>query len=924
MVARSSKKRAKYTYAERVLGALSDIQREHRKHAVHMATLRAHVRKMADARKDRIGPQWSQWVSRTVNRLADDGILDTSDSHGNVTFTPDAKKTIIRMRRESMNPGMALSPGLERKIWRNVTRKFHGVGQKRSRQSLSAVHTSAVDDDDWVDSDAPPRKRRAHHSLSSMTNVELESKLSAAFKELYDAQGSRPVNTEELSMLRELLADREKDIAALREELANLKDRPPIVDSPVTVGTSTALLNLPWANSLLPSSQRVRTGSYSHLLAIGDMRTPPGSLVFEASKQPTSVASSAGSQGSELQELNPDMEKVSSPALPEVSEEVFSRPPPTLGLVTPLSSPLFPDQEELDTGVHAASLSHESEASDALSEISALNNQLEAQSAEVKRLRDERLLLLTECDGSRAFVTDRDEHVQVPKSNVCSGFSESLPGGAELEQTLTREKERHRETQNALEASQSSLASEQQRSLAFEKGIAELRQENDDLREQVRSLGVHSDGLVKELEVAQCNVSAWRVAHQESEEKLKKTTVELANVKQQLRSAQEETQTSRKALERSGALLVERTADFERTLAVLASVQGELACAKLALDTSHTSELTLSARVAELELSLQEAQERTRSLTDAKSVLERASDDLHGTVEQLHKELAHAKVQLEAVREEAGRSQDVISALRASQARAAQEADALKTTASGLESTVNSLRSQLEDAAAQRADLRRSLEMEQASRTLAKSEVASSRAACDALSSDLADKTARLSATAEQLSTLRHAQSKLLSELEAVKEQRAEELAIHATEKVNLEVALETAQATAKDMKDRLDALRLSDILQDLASVVAEKDQLCAELQEAHRHSAELEADLRIARHDVEQAEEEIDELRRAKAEDEASIQNLKAGLARLRQLQLDALSEVDSKMVSAHSAPTPGSRRRSSIAPHLNPDTRR
>lgn len=79
-----------------VIGALSTVQKDHRKHAVHMATLRAHgmsgpawyqcsakteprwsrwfaslltVRKMADARKDKMGPQWSQWVTKTVQRL---------------------------------------------------------------------------------------------------------------------------------------------------------------------------------------------------------------------------------------------------------------------------------------------------------------------------------------------------------------------------------------------------------------------------------------------------------------------------------------------------------------------------------------------------------------------------------------------------------------------------------------------------------------------------------------------------------------------------------------------------------------------------------------------------------------------------------------------------------------------------------------
>ena len=71
---------------------------------------------MADARKDKMGPRWSQWVTRTVHRLVcdvlryhfvrhylqatfnaqvDEGILDTADANDNITFTPDAKKTCV-------------------------------------------------------------------------------------------------------------------------------------------------------------------------------------------------------------------------------------------------------------------------------------------------------------------------------------------------------------------------------------------------------------------------------------------------------------------------------------------------------------------------------------------------------------------------------------------------------------------------------------------------------------------------------------------------------------------------------------------------------------------------------------------------------------------------------------------------------------
>lgn len=115
-----------------VLGALSELQKEHRKHAVHMATLRAHgtsercrssrglaanhrvaqsVRLLMRAKiswvlsghSGYLG-QSRNWCVRAISwyglpltsAKADDGILDNSDPHGNVTFTPDAKKTFVR------------------------------------------------------------------------------------------------------------------------------------------------------------------------------------------------------------------------------------------------------------------------------------------------------------------------------------------------------------------------------------------------------------------------------------------------------------------------------------------------------------------------------------------------------------------------------------------------------------------------------------------------------------------------------------------------------------------------------------------------------------------------------------------------------------------------------------------------------------
>jgi hypothetical protein len=75
-----------------VLGALSQVQKEHKRHAVHLATLRAQgfffmisfslpfyhvvciVKKTAQARKDKLGPKWSSWVGKAVHKLVSFGV----------------------------------------------------------------------------------------------------------------------------------------------------------------------------------------------------------------------------------------------------------------------------------------------------------------------------------------------------------------------------------------------------------------------------------------------------------------------------------------------------------------------------------------------------------------------------------------------------------------------------------------------------------------------------------------------------------------------------------------------------------------------------------------------------------------------------------------------------------------------------------
>ena len=76
-----------------VLGAFSHLQRERRKHHIHVATLRAQsefsnlgivsynrlimtsVKRHAEAKNDTLGPHWTHWISKAITKLVGRGCL---------------------------------------------------------------------------------------------------------------------------------------------------------------------------------------------------------------------------------------------------------------------------------------------------------------------------------------------------------------------------------------------------------------------------------------------------------------------------------------------------------------------------------------------------------------------------------------------------------------------------------------------------------------------------------------------------------------------------------------------------------------------------------------------------------------------------------------------------------------------------------
>ncbi|KAJ4491973.1 hypothetical protein C8J55DRAFT_251472 [Lentinula edodes] len=100
MVSRKSTKTAKLTYAERIVCAMHALQKSQRRGGFHSASIKAQVRKDAEERNDKLGPQWPTWVMKALNRLNENGLLSRSvDNPAHFEMSPASKKILKESER---------------------------------------------------------------------------------------------------------------------------------------------------------------------------------------------------------------------------------------------------------------------------------------------------------------------------------------------------------------------------------------------------------------------------------------------------------------------------------------------------------------------------------------------------------------------------------------------------------------------------------------------------------------------------------------------------------------------------------------------------------------------------------------------------------------------------------------------------------
>lgn len=289
---------------------------------MHLATLRAHVRKIAEERKDKLGPNWTSWVGKAVRKLEEQGILQHVDSSGYIHMSSEGKKALSVARRQvfGSSTGYLSTPEKEEQVWRTVNEHFSPApylsgarrrhssvssGRKRRKSTLGGVSWEIGDEDEQRSISASPLiKRRRTTDLNSlafatpvkptskMSKAELQARVKDLQARLDASQPGRSTDRSEAETkrLRKDLRESRMKLEAYRqqieifgeqyEELTDLED-----DEVASTGVSSPSQE----SRVLTPPRPPMARSRSRLLAMG--RTESGSLIHGVSGQPTPAPS---------------------------------------------------------------------------------------------------------------------------------------------------------------------------------------------------------------------------------------------------------------------------------------------------------------------------------------------------------------------------------------------------------------------------------------------------------------------------------------------------------------------------------------------------------------------------------------------------------------------------------------------------------
>ena len=436
--------------------------------------------------------------------------------------------------------------------------------------------------------------------------------------------------------------------------------------------------------------------------------------------------------------------------------------------------------------------------------------------------------------------------------------------------------------------------------------LRQLRDERDALETERDELRMSVASEKSRLSVIEGSYASLQLASERLQSEVLTLTQHSGTLAEELRSVQDKYQVSQVKLSTSEASISKLTVELECSGTAVASLREELTDTRTELESARTDRAIATARIRAVEEDLEDTRGRASILAASNVDLEHTVTTLQETIERLSAEFSQAQGEISSMATQVRESQDVIRDLRASEADAlarasasAREAASMKTAVADIQSALEVARSQLQTAAGEKTALRARVEEEEASRRKAESELVTTQDARDRLVTEIAERTRELATTAAALEQARGEAGERRREIAGLEREREKEVASHVVEMATLSKDLATARAQNEARAAELVRVwsDLTSTSEKLDAAAAEREELSGSLGDALLRASELEEELRVALNDVRDAEEEIEELRLAKAEDEASILSLKDAYARLRQVQLSVLDEVGDKV---------------------------
>ncbi|KAJ6614569.1 hypothetical protein B0H10DRAFT_2044612 [Mycena sp. CBHHK59/15] len=775
MVASKTKKVIKFTYAERVLGSFSLIQREHKKHAIHIASLRAQVQKTAQARKDKLGPHWKNWVGKALHRLEEDGILAASEPSGTVVLTPNGRKAIAAARRTfSLPANDNLSPEQEALLWKHVT-------QQASAQSFK--RTLAYTSDDGESDDEPeylphkPKKRartslatsvKTADPLAKMTKAQLIEQV-ASLERAREADMLRAASpltelgeddTEEVMRLKEVIKHREEEMDAIRRELAGVRGR---ISRPISPDPSSDVF----------MSSPARRDTRAHLVT----RTQSGSLIDHLSKQPTPAPTER-----DPYECNDDTYDESDNMHP-VFAGVLATPEssPAKGNPQSKEAVLLQEVERYKNQLEELKKNTEARHKISTDKVSSLERSLASRATDLQSLEHKLSEIKLQHAQRQISLSDKDSHMSILQTNLKTLEAQMTEKDATIALNSSRISD--------LERSKADLeASITERVLQFEQlvrerddAVANLKNETTKYELEISRLQQALSDTEQQIDVHVADIQAGKV--------------ETASLNSKIASLQHELDSQVKS---NAALLKDRT-----------RLESELTELRVATGASDAHKQSLLKSIGELDRRISEHVAAQRSLEEE---LARSAAEVSAASERLRAAQAHS----ESLSQQLADATAKQSATEASLANERSAIEALRPQIATLDdaltekiTTANRLQERLGEAQREAKDSRLKLGILETTLSNVRASLEARQLEVDNMKTDLAQRMAAHAALASALQE----RDRQLMEADVAKG----ELQVQVEEATsNLQIALD-AETTLQKSRDTLaDELATADAAKEL------------------------------------------------------------------------------------------------------------